>query len=323
MALNFPSSASGLSKRLNNLPQKPSIGLALGSGASRGWSHVGIIKALSEAGIEPDVVCGTSVGAMVGAAYATGRLDKLRSWVLGSTRGDVLRFFDVKLSQAGLVNVERWTRFLHTYVAAEDVRIEDLAKKYVAVATDFDTGREVWFREGLLAEAVRASMAMPGLYPAVRDQQRWLVDGGLVNPVPVNACRALGAEVVIAVNLNSDIMRRAGRKSAAIKHPDSGMLASLKQQARDYSSNLFPHGDDKAVPPGMLDVVSGSINIFQDRITRSRLAGDPADIVISPRLGDMGILEFQRAGDAMKEGEDRVNSALPDIHRAIELTTRA
>ena len=323
MALNFPSSASGLSKRLNNLPQKPSIGLALGSGASRGWSHVGIIKALSEAGIEPDVVCGTSVGAMVGAAYATGRLDELKDWVLKSTRSDVLRFFDIKLSQTGLVNVERWTRFLHTYVAAEDVRIEDLAKKYVAVATDFNTGREVWFREGLLAEAVRASMAMPGLYPAVRDQQRWLVDGGLVNPVPVNACRALGAEVVIAVNLNSDIMRRADRKPAATEQPDSGMLASLKQQARDYSSNLFPHGDDKAVPPGLLDAVSGSINIFQDRITRSRLAGDPADIVISPRLGDMGILEFQRAGDAIKEGEDRVNSALPEIHRAIELITRA
>ena len=176
----------------------PKLGLALGSGASRGWSHVGVIKALLREGIEPDIVCGTSVGAIVGGSYVAGNLEKLENWVLGSTRTDVLRFFDIKFSQSGFVDTERLSWFLHKYVAAEDQRIEDMPKKYAAVSTNLDTGREVWFTEGLLADAVRASMALPGLFPAIRHEQRWLVDGGLVNPGPVSVCRALGADIVIA-----------------------------------------------------------------------------------------------------------------------------
>ena len=294
----------------------PVIGLALGSGASRGWSHVGVIKALLQAGIEPTVVCGTSVGAMVGGAYLAGNLEKLENWVLNSTRSDVLRFFDLKFSQAGFVNVERMRRFLHDYVAPEELRIEDLPQPYAAVAADLDTGREYWFRKGGVAHAVRASMAMPGLFPAVRHNERWLVDGGLVNPVPVSACRALGAEVVIAVNLNSDIVGRHMRKAAPIeKQHQEGMLKSLKQQARQYSSSLFPHDERKEEPLGVISAVSSSIAIFQDRITRSRLAGDPAEVLISPRLGDIGILEFGRAGEAMQEGEECVTNALAEIRR--------
>jgi len=184
----------------------PTIGLALGSGASRGWSHIGVIKALLSAGIEPDIVCGTSVGAIIGGSYVAGNLEKLEDWVLGSTRSDVLRFFDIGFSQTGFVDTERLSWFLHNYVAAEDQRIEDIPKKYAAVSTDLDTGREVWFTKGGIADAVRASMALPGLFPAVRNDQRWLVDGGLVNPVPVTPCRALGADIVIAVNLNSGVV---------------------------------------------------------------------------------------------------------------------
>ena len=275
----------------------PITGLALGSGASRGWSHIGVIKALVEAGIKPDIVCGTSVGAMIGGAYLAGNLDKLEQWVLDSSRSDVLRFFDIKFSHVGFVNVERMNGFLHSYVAAEDVRIEDLPKQFAAVCTDLDTGREIWLKEGSLAVAIRASMAMPGLFPAVRDKERWLVDGGLVNPVPVTACRALGAEVVIGVNLNSDIVSQRNKRSA--------------------TSSLFSRGEKKHAVPGMFSAVSSSISIFQDRITRSRLAGDPADVLISPKLGDMGILEFGRAAEAMEEGEERVQYALPEIQRVL------
>lgn len=297
---------------------RPLIGLALGSGASRGWSHVGIIKAMLQAGIEPDVVCGTSVGAMVGGAYVAGNLEKLENWVLNSTRSDVLRFFDLKFSQAGFVNVDRMRRFLHDNVAPEELRIEDLPKPYVAVSADLDTGREYWFRKGGVAHAVRASMAMPGLFPAVRHDERWLVDGGLVNPVPVSACRALGAEVVIGVNLNMDIVGRRMRKaSPAEARQEEGVLRSIKQQARQYSSSLFPQDDRKQEPLGVISAVSSSIKIFQDRITRSRLAGDPADVLISPRLGDIGILEFGRAGEAMQAGEDCVNSLLTEIRRVV------
>jgi NTE family protein len=296
----------------------PKIGLALGSGASRGWSHIGVINALLKAGIQPDVVCGTSVGAVVGASYAAGNLAELEEWVLGSSRSDVYRFFDIKFSQAGFVDIDRLNHFLHAYVAAESLTIEQLSKPFIAVSTDLDSGREAWLREGSVAQAVRASMSLPGLFPPVRDRGRWLVDGGLVNPVPVTACHALGADVVIAVNLNSDIVgKRINRTVETSATEEEGLLQYLKQQAKEYSGSLFSSAVKEEAPPGLLSVVSSSINIFQDRITRSRLAGDPADILISPKLSDVGLLEFGKAAEAMKTGEECVEHALSDIENLI------
>ena len=150
------------------MSQSPTIGLALGSGASRGWSHIGVIDALVDNGIEPDIICGTSVGAMVGASYLAGNLDKLEAWVLNSSRSDVYRFFDIKFSQAGFVDVERMDEFIHDYVAGEHLEIDDLGKPFLAVATCVTTGQEVWSREGNVAQWVRASMSLPGLFPPVR-----------------------------------------------------------------------------------------------------------------------------------------------------------
>lgn len=295
----------------------PKIGLALGSGASRGWSHIGILKALLGAGVEPDVVCGTSVGAMVGAAYLTGKVPKLEEWVLGTTRADVLRFFDVKPTSSGFVDARRFNRFLHDYVSGEDQRIENLPKQYAAVATQLDNGRECWFTEGDLTAAVRASMAMPGLFAAVRVDGNWLVDGGLVNPVPVSVCHALGADVVIAVNLNAGIVgkREMAPKKAESAEDVNSMLESLKHQAKVYSSAIFPSREKSEEPPGLFYAIANSINIFQDRITRSRLAGDLADVVLSPRVAEIGMLEFHRAGEAIEEGERCVNDALAEIRR--------
>ena len=292
----------------------PTIGLALGSGASRGWSHIGVIKALLGAGVEPDIVCGTSVGAIIGGAYVAGNLEKLEDWVLGSTRSDVLRFFDIGFSQTGFVDTDRLSWFLHNYVAAEDQRIEDIPKKYAAVSTDLDTGREVWFTEGGIADAVRASMALPGLFPAVRNDQRWLVDGGLVNPVPVTPCRALGADIVIAVNLNSGrVGKRNGKTEESPRTERRGALRSFKQQAKEYSNSIFPNHAEKDEAPGLFYAIANSVNIVQDRITRSRLAGDPADVLLSPRLPHIGMLEFQRAAEAIEEGEACVQRALAEI----------
>ena len=301
---------------MNNLTELPKIGLALGSGASRGWSHIGVIKALIKEGIEPNIVCGTSVGAIVGGAYVAGNLEKLEHWVRDSKRSDVLRFFSVNFSQSGFVDAERLNWFLYSYIAATDQRIEDMPKKFAAVSTNLDTGREVWFKEGGLADAVRASMALPGLFPAVRNDRRWLVDGGLVNPVPVTTCRALGADVVIAVNLNSDIIgkRNNGRQEAASTE-NNGILGKVKQQAREYSNSIFPNRDEKDQAPGLFYAIANSINIVQDRITRSRLAGDPADVLLSPRLAQIGMLEFHRAAEAIEEGEDCVQKALEEIRR--------
>ena len=299
---------------MNKSTAKPKLGVALGSGASRGWSHVGVIKALLREGIEPDIVCGTSVGAIVGGSFVAGNLEKLEQWVLSSTRTDVLRFFDINLSQSGFVDTERLSWFLHNYVAAEDQRIEDMPKKYAAVSTNLDTGREVWLTEGRLADAVRASMALPGLFPAIRHDEQWLVDGGLVNPVPVSVCRALGADVVIAVNLNSGIIGKTNNETPdATPTDDRGIFSSIRQQAREYSSSIFPNHDDRDGAPGLFHAIANSVNIFQDRITRSRLAGDPADVLLSPQVAHIGMLEFHRAAEAIEEGEACVQRFMAEI----------
>jgi NTE family protein len=299
---------------LNKSTAKPKLGVALGSGASRGWSHVGVIKALLREGIEPDIVCGTSVGAIVGGSFVAGNLEKLEQWVLSSTRTDVLRFFDINLSQSGFVDTERLSWFLHNYVAAEDQRIEDMPKKYAAVSTNLDTGREVWLTEGRLADAVRASMALPGLFPAIRHDEQWLVDGGLVNPVPVSVCRALGADVVIAVNLNSGIIGKTNNETPdATPTDDRGIFSSIRQQAREYSSSIFPNHDDRDEAPGLFHAIANSVNIFQDRITRSRLAGDPADVLLSPQVAHIGMLEFHRAAEAIEEGGACVQRFMAEI----------
>jgi NTE family protein len=301
---------------LSKLNIKPKIGLALGSGASRGWSHIGVIKTLLKEGIEPDIVCGTSVGAIIGGSYVAGNLDKLEQWVLDSTPSDVRQFFKIWFSESSFADTKRLSWFLHKYVAAADLRIEDMPKVFGAVATSLDTGREVWFKEGVLADAVRASMAMPGLFPPVLSNQRWLVDGGLVDPVPVVTCRALGADVVIAVNLNSGLIgKHVNRKHETVQTESKGILSKVKDQAREYSSSIFPNHNEKDETPGFFYAIAKSINIVQDRITRSRLAGDPADVLLSPQLAQIGMLEFHRAAEAIAEGERSVRRLMPEIRR--------
>ena len=293
----------------------PKIGIALGSGASRGWSHIGVLKALSDEGIKPDVVCGTSVGAMIGAAWLAGNLQRLEEWVLDATHLDVFKFFEIRLKKTGFVDEDRFRQFIHNYVVDRDANIEDLPTPFACVSTDVNTGREFWFTEGNVLEATCASMSLPGLFATVNHADKWLVDGGLVNPVPVSVCRALGAEFVIAVNLNSDILGKRERERVN-EEPDDGdgVLGRFKKSAREYSEAVFATNRNGA--PGMFDVVSNSINIFQDRITRSRLAGDPADVLISPRLAHIGLLDFHRAAEAIKEGEERTLRVIEDIRRA-------
>lgn len=308
---------------MNDTTSKPKIGLALGSGASRGWSHIGVIKALLEAGIEPDVVCGTSVGAMVGASYLAGNLEKLEDWVVNSSRTDVLRFFSFRLAKSAFVDLERLNWFLHNYIAAADVDIEDLPKPYAAVCTELKSGNEVSLKNGPVADAVRASMAMPGLFPAVRNDDRWLVDGGLVNPVPVSACRALGAEIVIGVNLNHHILERNYPKAKEKADKDEsnesaqpdGFLGELKQQVRAASDTFF--SDDGDESPGLFATIAHTINIFQDQITKSRLKADPADVLVAPQVSDIRMLDFRRAADAIQEGESCVQDALDEIQSLI------
>ena len=291
------------------------IGLALGSGSSRGWSHIGIINELALLGIHPDIVCGTSVGAMVGAAYATGNLEKLQSWACSVTKFDVAKFLDISTSFTGFVHTERFHNFLNENIAGDEDLIEDLPRVYAAIATDLETGREVWLQHGSVIQAVWSSMALPGLFPAIRHNDRWLVDGGLVNPVPVSVCRALGADIVIAVNLNGDIVGKRLRKTTAKNGSSVG--GKLSELVKEYTNLSLFEPANKEQPPGLLEAIAASVKITQVRITRSRLAGEPPDILFSPKLSDISLLELYRAEQAIEEGQKCVQRMAHEIEHVL------
>jgi NTE family protein len=298
-------------KKSNSL--KPAIGLALGSGSARGWAHIGILEALSEQGIVPGILCGTSIGSLVGASYAAGNLAKLEGWVRSLTRFETIRFFEINSSLNGFVDIERLRRFLNKYVADDHLLIENLDKPFAAVSTDLETGREVWFTRGAVLDAVWASICVPGLFPAIKNDDSWLVDGGLVNPVPVSVCRALGADIVIAVNLNGDIVGRHFIQPVRQSGQADGIKGKITGLVREYTDTFFSGHRANDKPPSLFDAIAGSVNIIQDRITRSRMAGDPPDLVLAPKLRHIGLLEFYRADEAIAEGKKCVARMLPEI----------
>ncbi|MGQ9724218.1 MAG: patatin-like phospholipase RssA [Tepidimonas sp.] len=293
---------------------RPRIGLALGSGAARGWAHIGVLRVLEEAGVPIDIVCGTSIGALVGAAYAGGELDRLEPWVRGLGWQQVVGLIDLKMG-GGLIEGGKLVEFFRARFA--DRGIAALDRPFGCVATELGTGREVWLRDGPVIDAVRASIAVPGLFtPAVRDG-RLLVDGGLVNPVPVSLCRAMGADVVIAVDLNWYLMVRhqriAGRASPK---PQGGLIDALLARL-PWRAHAASAGD--AEPrrglemPSVLDVLTTSLNIVQWRITQSRLAGEPADVIVRPMLTDIAAMDFHRGSPAIAAGRKAAEQALPAI----------
>jgi len=293
------------------------IGLALGSGSSRGWSHIGIINALSELGITPNIICGASIGSLVGASYVTGKIEKLHEWAGSLTKLEAARYLDINTSLSGFVNTEKMHYLLNEYVASDEVVIEDLTKLYAAVATDLETGKEIWLTKGSLIQAVWTSITLPGLFPAIRNDNRWLVDGGLVNPVPVSVCRALGADIVIAVNLNGDIVGRHFEKPKRVIKQNDGIGGKITGLVREYTNSLFFSHKDGEQPPGLLDAIAGSINIVQDRITRCRMAEDPPDILLAPKLAQISLLDFHRANEAIREGEKCVQRMRAEIEQVL------
>ena len=298
---------------------RPRIGLALGSGSARGWAHVGVLQALLSAGIVPDVVCGASVGAIVGAAYATGQLERFEAWVRGMDRRAVMSYMDFNLG-GGMLKGQRLAAYMREHFDAQP--IEALATRFAAVATALHTGEEVWLRSGSVSDAVRASFALPGLLTPVWRDQRLLVDGGLVNPVPVSLARALGADVVIAVDLNHDKLGRYFRSNSNAPEPPAPRSAWVQSLQQGLGA-LWPHGgapaedaakdiEEPALPlPSLLSVLSDSIQVMQVRITRSRMAGDPPEAVIAPRLAHLGLLDFHRAAEAIDAGQAATQEVLP------------
>ena len=290
------------------------IGLALGSGSARGWAHLGVIRALERAGIVPDVVCGTSIGALVGATYASGEHERFERWVRSLTWQSVVGLVDWKMG-GGLMAGGKLVAFFRSQYA--DPGIEQLAKPFGCVATDLASGREVWLREGSVIDAVRASIALPGLFTPALQDGRLLVDGGLVNPVPVSLCRAMGADIVIAVDLNWELVARRRQPvkdvKAAAALAKSGMIEALLARFRPAGGALVPQD-----MPSLLGVMSASLNIMQVRITQSRLAGEPADAMIRPRLPDMAAMDFHCGALAIDEGERATELVLPIIQGLLQ-----
>jgi NTE family protein len=299
------------------MTRKPRIGLALGSGSARGWSHIGVIRVLERAGISPDIVCGTSIGALVGAAYAAGEIDRLHDWAKGLRWQAVVGMLDLKMN-GGLIEGGKLVDFFRSHF--HDENIARLPKAFGCVATELVNGREIWLREGPVIDAVRASIALPGLFTPVERDGRLLVDGGLVNPVPVSLCRAMGADVVIAVDLNWDLIGRHTWAQEARTAPAAGehggrfasMLAKLRSGGRNDAESR-----DSTGMPSLLEVLSTSLNIMQVRITQSRLAGEPADAMIRPRLAGVAAMDYHRAEAAILEGARAAERALPLIEELL------
>ncbi|MET7244361.1 patatin-like phospholipase family protein [Methylobacterium sp. EM32] len=307
-------------------PRRAKVGLALGGGAARGWSHIGAIEVLREAGIAIDVVAGCSIGAAVGACHAAGKLSELRDFALSLTKRRVMGLLDFHISGSGLIAGERLRRLLERDLGSS--RIEDLPLTFAAVATELGSGHEIWLTRGGLVEAVRASYALPGIFDPVKIGGRWLMDGALVNPVPVTAARALGADVVLCVNLNGDMrVRGTVIQSHGAEAADAVMEAAAEAVALPDEPRRWPliggrrqkpkPRPEAGAPSGIASVMVDAFNITQDRISRSRLAGDPPDVMINPKLAQMGLFEFHRAEECIELGRQATRRMLPEIHEMI------
>ena len=291
-------------KRANSVK----VGLALGSGAARGWSHIGVLRALHEHGITPTIITGASTGSLVAASYASDQLDALEAWARKLSKIDVWRLLDATFSGGGVMRGNRLMRAVGEQL--EDRAIESLACKFGAVAADLTTGREVWIQTGSMLDAVRASSGLPGLFTPTRHEGRWLVDGGLVNPVPVSLCRALGADYVIAVNLNRPVARSGARaptskvttdpKASGTSFEGTELFARWSGLLENFVNSL--RADRQVSEPGLIEVMYTTINIMQDQITRSRLVGDPPDLIVTPRVSDFHLMDFHRASEAIEIG---------------------
>jgi len=295
-------------------PIRGTVGLALGSGSARGWAHIGVIRALAEAGVTVDYVAGASIGAAVGAVFASGDLDAMEDVALGLDWKQVASFYDAVLPKSGLIDGTKLSSFIRRHV--KETRIEELRVPYCAVATDLETGEEVAIREGDIIEAVRASFSIPGILTPVRLNGRILVDGGLVNPVPVNVLREMGADFVIAVDLNHGVVgSRPSRDLAApsealprdtrvteIKNRIAQALNSRMARVRVPALDQIKRWRSRQPLPSIFDVMTTSISIMGGLVTTARLKADPPDLLIQPKVGHLRSLEFHRASEAIAEG---------------------
>ncbi len=295
------------------------IGLALGSGSARGWAHIGAINALAEAGIRIDCVAGTSIGALVGAVYASGRVSSLERVVRELDWKKAMALLDVGLPRSGLFDGRKVTDSIREHVESGD--IQDLPMPFRAVSTNLVNGGEVHIGTGDIIDAVRASISIPGVFTPVKRDGMLLVDGGLVNPVPVSVVREMGADYVIAVDLSYGIPGIGGAEGAdsSAPHdsddhkrdrafPSSRLTASMEAIKERVAPLSLPglaqarQWFSRETVPNILEVLMSSLNVMEKQITDMRLANEPPDLLIRPNVGHLGLMDFHRGVEAISEG---------------------
>jgi NTE family protein len=315
----LPTVPDGMPPVVESMPtserrRRTGIALALGGGAARGWAHIGVLRAFEEAGIKVGMIAGTSIGALVGGCYLAGKLDEIEDFARSLTMRRIVGLLDLAIRGSGLFGGMRLNNRMREHL--EGIRIEDLDRPFVAVASEISTGHEVWLTHGSLITAIRASYALPGIFEPVRCNHRTLVDGALVNPVPVSVCRAYEEPLVVAVNLHYDLYGR----SAVVKHGASDPSPDEVSAAKRSDASLA-----ELAPAnrrlGATGVMVQAYNIIQDRIARARLAGDPPDISLMPKLGDIGLSEFHRAGEAIDRGYEEAMAKISELERLQRVMT--
>jgi len=306
------------------------VGLVLGSGSSRGWAHIGAIEALTEEGIPIDYIAGCSIGSYVGAIYASGNLESLKNFVLKMDGKKVFSYFDVVFPRSGFLNGTKKVKELFSMHTSAKT-FADLNIPVKMVATNLDNGDKIVISTGGLIHALRATMSIPALFPPAKFKNLWLVDGGLVDPVPVGVARGMGADIVIAINLNSGLSSRRQDKektdhtkrfTSHFSISSSELMKKLSENYRNIGINLKDKFsgifDTDTAAPHILESVSSSIGIMQERIARINLAVEPPDILIEPRLGDLKMMDFDQVEHAIEEGYTRMKNRIEDIKILIE-----
>lgn len=284
-------------------PRKSGVSLALGGGAARGWAHIGVLRALDEAGVEIDMIAGTSIGALVGGCYLAGKLDELEDFARSLTKRRMFGLMDWSFGGNGLLGGMKLNAKMQQHMAG--ITFADLPKPFICVAAEIRTGHEIWLSSGSLIKAMRASYALPGVFEPVICNRRVLVDGALVNPVPVSVCRAHEQPLVVAVNLHYDLFGRA----AVIKHSAD----DVDEEIRELT--IKRDAGERETRLGITGVMVEAFNIIQDRIARARMAGDPPDLALMPKLGHVGLADFHRADEAIRLGYEITRAHLDDLER--------
>ena len=294
----------------------------MGSGGARGWAHIGALRALSKLGIKPDVICGTSMGALVAAYYLTDHLEELEDWAKKLTLLRMVRYLNFRIVRNGFIAGHRLFGEMDRSIG--ELNFEDLPIPFAAIGTDLHSGHEIWFTHGPVVPAVRASFSLPAFFDPVWIENRWVIDGAMVNPVPVSVCHALGAQIVIGINLNvSPPIKSCTPKAAGANDAAFAALPAWTGTILRGGNRVNLAERDAAVrdpdAPSLFGVLSSTLNIVQDRVTRARMAADPPDVQILPKVGHIGILDFHTAAECIEAGETAIYQAEKEIREIVSV----